>query len=45
MDYKRLEWQNTLKELDKSLDVAYQDVLSEFDLVWCIWKSLLLGVV
>lgn len=25
-----------LKELDKSLDVAYQNVLSQFDLMWCV---------
>ena len=31
-DYGRIEWQQTLSYLEKGLDVAYQDVLNEFDL-------------
>lgn len=26
-----------LKELDKSLDVGYQNVFSQFHLMWCVW--------
>ena len=33
-DYGRIELKQTLSDLEKALDVAYQDVLSEFDLTW-----------
>jgi hypothetical protein len=36
LDYGRLEWQCTLQDLEKNLDVAYDDVLREFDKVWCV---------
>lgn len=35
-DYGRLKWRPILQDLDKALDAAYQDVLDEFDSVWCI---------
>ena len=31
LDYDRLEWQQTLTDSEKTLDVAYEDVLKEFD--------------
>ena len=40
LDYERIEWQQTLTNLGKASDMAYQDVLEEFNLVWCV-KSLL----
>lgn len=36
LDYGYLEWQHTLKDLQKVMDVAYQDVLDKFDLIWCV---------
>ena len=36
LDCGRLEWQQTLYDLEKTLDVAYEDVLKEFDSVWCV---------
>lgn len=36
LEYGRLEWQWTLHDLEKVSDVAYQDVLTEFDSVCCI---------
>ena len=30
-DYGRIEWQRTLSDLEKAPDIAYQDVLNEFD--------------
>jgi hypothetical protein len=36
LDYGRLQWQQTLQDLQKAPNVAYQDVLKEFDSVWCI---------
>ena len=33
-DYGRIEWKQTLKDLEKTPDVAYQDVLNKFDLTW-----------
>ena len=32
--YGRIEWRWTLMDLEKVPDVAYQDVLNEFDLTW-----------
>jgi hypothetical protein len=37
-----IECQHTLSDLEKVLDVAYQDVLYEFDFVWCVKVLLLL---
>ena len=34
--YGRLEWQWTLTNLEKTLDVAYKDVLKIFDNIWCV---------
>ena len=34
--YGRLRWQQTLHDLENALDVAYEVVLNEFDLVWCV---------
>ena len=36
LDHGRLEWQWTLTGLEKTPDVAYDDVLKEFDNVWCV---------
>ena len=33
-DYSWSEWKWTLLDLEKGPDVAYQDVLNEFDLTW-----------
>ena len=33
-DYGRIEWKHTLKDLQHAPDVAYQDVLNEFDSTW-----------
>jgi hypothetical protein len=33
-DYGRTEWKWTLLDLDKAPDIAYQDVLNEFDSRW-----------
>jgi hypothetical protein len=33
-DYDMIEWQQTLSDLEKALDIAYQDVLNEVDLIW-----------
>ena len=33
-DYDRIEWKRTLKDLEKTLDMAYHDFLNEFDLTW-----------
>jgi hypothetical protein len=40
LDHDRLEWQQTLDDLENALDVAYQDVLKGFDSIWCV-KSLI----
>ena len=29
-------WEQTLCDLEKTLDVAFEDVLDEFDSVWCV---------
>lgn len=34
LDYGRLEWQRTLTDSEKVPEVAYQDVLNEFDSIW-----------
>lgn len=36
LDKGRLEWQGTLQDLKKTLGVAYDDALREFDKVWCV---------
>ena len=41
-DYGKIEWQWTLSDLEKAMDVAYQDVLNEFDSIW-VSKVLLWG--
>jgi hypothetical protein len=33
-DYGRIEWKWTLKDLKEAPNVAYQDILKEFDLTW-----------
>ena len=33
-DYGTIEWKRTLKDLEESPEVAYQDVLKEFDSTW-----------
>ena len=33
-DYGRIEWKRTLLDLEKAPDIAYQDVLKEFDSIW-----------
>ena len=40
LDYGRIEWQRTLMNLKKALDIAYQDVLEE--LIWCDVSKVLL---
>ena len=40
LDYGRLKWQRTLQDMEKALDVTYQDILREFDSGWCV-KSLI----
>ena len=40
LDYDRLKWQRTLQDMEKALDVTYQDILREFDSGWCV-KSLI----
>ena len=39
-EYARIEWKHTLSDLEKAPDVAYHDVLNEFDLTWGV-KGLL----
>ena len=33
-DHGRIVWQQTLADSEKALDIAYQDVLYEFDSPW-----------
>jgi len=33
-DYGRIEWKWTLRDLEKAPDVAYHDILNNFDLIW-----------
>ena len=33
-DYNRIEWKRTLSDLEKAPDMAYQDILNEFDSTW-----------
>lgn len=33
-NYGRIEWKHTLSDLEKAPNVAYQDVLNEFDSTW-----------
>ena len=33
-DYGRIEWKRTFNDLEEGPDVAYQDVLKEFDTTW-----------
>lgn len=36
LDSGRLEWQRTLQDLERAPNIAYQDMLKEFDYVWCV---------
>ena len=36
LDYGRLEWQQTLVDLEKASNMAFQDVRNESDSVWCV---------
>jgi hypothetical protein len=41
-DYGRIiEWKRTLSDLEKAPDVAYHDILNNFDLIWGGSKVLL----
>ena len=33
-DYGRIEWKQTLMDLEKALGVAYHDILNKFDSTW-----------
>ena len=33
-DYGRIKWKRTLKFLEEARDLAYQDILKEFDSTW-----------
>ena len=33
-DYGMIDWKQTLKDLEKTSDVAYHDILNRFDLIW-----------
>ena len=33
-DYGMIEWKRTLRDLEKALDAAYDDMLNEFQLIW-----------
>jgi hypothetical protein len=35
LDNGRLEWKQTLTDLEKTMDVAYEDFLEEIDNAWC----------
>lgn len=34
--YNRIECQQALKDLEKTPNIAYEDALKKFDLVWCV---------
>ena len=36
LDYGRLEWQQTLQDLEKAPDITYLDVPKKLDSVWCV---------
>lgn len=36
LDHGQIEWQRRLKDFESAWDVAYQDVLNEFDLMWLV---------
>ena len=36
LDYGRLEWQQSLTDLQKAPNVAYENVLKIFDNIWCV---------
>ena len=44
LDYGRLEWQRTLTDLEKTLDVSYEEALKGFDNVWCV-KGLIVTLI
>ena len=35
-DYDRIKWKRILADLEKAMEVAYQDVLYEFDSTWVV---------
>lgn len=41
MNCGKIEWQHSLKDLEKALDLAYQDVLNNLDSGWCYTKRLI----
>ena len=41
-DYGWIEWKQTLKDLEEALDVAYQDVLKDFDTTWRVKKLIVI---
>ena len=41
-EYGRVEWKQTLVDLEKGMDVAYQDALNKFDSTWGV-KSLIVA--
>ena len=44
LDYDILEWQRTLTDLEKTLDVSYEEALKGFDNVWCV-KGLIVTLI
>lgn len=34
--YRQIEWQKMLKNLAKTYDIAYHEVVDEFDSTWCL---------
>jgi hypothetical protein len=40
LTYGRIEWQRILKALERTYDVAYDNILRVSDKVWCV-KSLI----
>ena len=42
-EYGRPKWQWILQDLEKAPDITYQDVLKEFDSVWCVKGLIVIG--
>lgn len=36
MDYDRIDWQQPFMDLEKVSNVACEDALKDFNLVWCV---------
>lgn len=36
MDYGRIEWKHTIRDLAKAPDIAYDDILDNFDSNGCV---------